>query len=70
MPLKTGDGKLCFPDCGRPRQPPARCRILIVMKTLEQWDEFVSDRYDPNRKTEDFRKFDDSAPGAYASSTG
>ncbi|HXB72622.1 MAG TPA: hypothetical protein VNY05_30580 [Candidatus Acidoferrales bacterium] len=40
------------------------------MKTLEQWDEFVSDRYDPNRKTEDFRKFDDSAPGAYASSTG
>jgi inositol oxygenase len=29
---------------------------------LEQWDDFVSDRYDPNRKTEDFRKFDDSAP--------
>ena len=36
--------------------------ILIVMKTLEQWDEFVSDRYDPNRKIEDFRKFDESAP--------
>jgi inositol oxygenase len=32
------------------------------MKTLEQWDDFVSDRYDPNRQTEDFRKFDDSAP--------
>jgi len=32
------------------------------MKTLEQWDDFVTDRYDPNRKTEDFRKFDDSAP--------
>jgi inositol oxygenase len=32
------------------------------MQTLEQWDDFVSDRYDPNRKTEDFRKFDDSAP--------
>jgi len=32
------------------------------MKTLEQWDDFVSERYDPNRKTGDFRKFDDSAP--------
>ena len=32
------------------------------MQTLEQWDDFVSERYDPNRKTEDFRKFDDSAP--------
>jgi inositol oxygenase len=29
---------------------------------MEQWDEFVGDRYDPNRKQEDFRKFDDSAP--------
>lgn len=28
---------------------------------MEQWDEFVSDRYDPNRKEQDFRKFDDSA---------
>ncbi len=26
------------------------------------WEDFVADRYDPNRKTEDFRKFDDSAP--------
>ena len=26
---------------------------------LELWDDFVSDRYDPNRKTDDFRKFDD-----------
>ena len=32
------------------------------MKTLEQWDDFVSERYDPNRNTGDFRKFDDSAP--------
>jgi len=32
------------------------------MQTLEQWDDFVSERYDPNRKTEDFRKFDESAP--------
>ena len=28
----------------------------------EEWDDFVAERYDPNRKTEDFRKFDDSAP--------
>lgn len=34
----------------------------VGMQTLEQWDDFVSDRYDPNRKTEDFRKFDDNAP--------
>jgi inositol oxygenase len=31
-------------------------------QNLEQWDDFVADRYDPNRKQEDFRKFDDSAP--------
>uniref|UniRef100_Q01Z78 Inositol oxygenase n=1 Tax=Solibacter usitatus (strain Ellin6076) TaxID=234267 RepID=Q01Z78_SOLUE len=29
---------------------------------LDQWDEFVEERYDQNRKTEDFRKYDDSAP--------
>jgi inositol oxygenase len=29
---------------------------------MDQWDDFVSERYDPSRKTEDFRKFDDSAP--------
>jgi inositol oxygenase len=29
---------------------------------LEQWDDFVGERYDPNRKTQDFRKFDESAP--------
>ena len=28
----------------------------------EQWEEFVGERYDPNRKTEDFRKYDESAP--------
>ena len=32
------------------------------LKSMEQWDDFVTDRYDPNRKTEDFRKYDDSAP--------
>jgi inositol oxygenase len=31
-------------------------------QNIEQWDDFVADRYDPNRKPEDFRKFDDSAP--------
>jgi inositol oxygenase len=31
-------------------------------RTIEQWDDFVAKRYDPGRKTEDFRKYDDSAP--------
>jgi inositol oxygenase len=31
-------------------------------QNIEQWDDFVAERYDPNRKKEDFRKFDDSAP--------
>jgi inositol oxygenase len=31
-------------------------------QNLEQWDDFVAERYDPNRKQEDFRKFDESAP--------
>jgi inositol oxygenase len=35
---------------------------MEALNSLEQWDEFVEGRYDPNRKTEDFRKFDDSAP--------
>ncbi|MGI8742349.1 MAG: inositol oxygenase family protein [Bryobacteraceae bacterium] len=33
-----------------------------TLNSMEQWDDFVTDRYDPNRKTDDFRKFDDSAP--------
>jgi inositol oxygenase len=33
-----------------------------ALKSVEQWDDFVSERYEPNRKTEDFRKFDESAP--------
>ena len=32
------------------------------LEGLEQWDDFVGGRYDPGRKQEDFRKFDDSAP--------
>jgi inositol oxygenase len=31
-------------------------------QNIEQWDDFVAERYDPNRKQEDFRKFDESAP--------
>src|SRR4029079_8237160 len=41
------------------------CDILVAMEalnSLEQWDDFVEHRYDPNRKTEDFRKYDESAP--------
>ena len=29
---------------------------------MDAWEEFVSERYDPNRKQDSFRKFDDSAP--------
>ena len=29
---------------------------------LEQWEDFVKQRYDPERKTEDFRHHDESAP--------
>lgn len=35
---------------------------MQALNSLEQWDDFVADRYDPNKKNEDFRKFDDSAP--------
>jgi inositol oxygenase len=33
-----------------------------ALKSVEQWDDFISERYEPNRKIEDFRKFDESAP--------
>jgi inositol oxygenase len=29
---------------------------------LEQWDDFVKERYDPNKAQEDFRRYDDSTP--------
>src|SRR5262249_55306701 len=32
------------------------------LQNLEQWDEFVQDRYDPNRKTEEFRNYGDTTP--------
>jgi inositol oxygenase len=35
---------------------------MEALKSVEQWDDFVEQRYDPNRKTEDFRKYDDAAP--------
>src|SRR5437667_9789546 len=37
-------------------------RDMDAAQNLDQWDDFVADRYDPNRKQEDFRKFDESAP--------
>lgn len=33
-----------------------------ALHSLDQWDDFVGERYDPNRKEEDFRKFDEAAP--------
>lgn len=32
------------------------------LASLDQWDDDVRDRYDPNRTKDDFRRFDDSAP--------
>src|SRR5882762_8431735 len=32
------------------------------LQSLEQWDDFVKERYDPNRKKEEFRKHDDTSP--------
>lgn len=34
---------------------------MDALNSVDQWDDFVSERYDPNRKAEDFRKFDESA---------
>ena len=33
------------------------------LDNLEQWDDFVQKRYDPNRKTEDFRDYRNTTPG-------
>jgi inositol oxygenase len=33
-----------------------------IYAKLEQWEDFVGERYDPNRKAEDFRTYDESAP--------
>jgi len=33
------------------------------LQNLEQWDEFVQQRYDPNRKTTEFRDYANTTPG-------
>ncbi len=33
------------------------------LQNLEQWDDFVQQRYDPNRKTDDFRNYATTTPG-------
>ncbi len=33
------------------------------LQNLEQWDEFVQQRYDPNRKSTDFRDYANTTPG-------
>jgi len=32
------------------------------LESLEQWDDFVKDRYDPGKKHDEFRKYDVEAP--------
>jgi inositol oxygenase len=32
------------------------------LDNLEQWDDFVKDRYDPNKTEDQFRRYDDSTP--------
>ena len=32
------------------------------LQSLEQWDDAVRDRYDPNKKQEDFRQYDEKTP--------
>ena len=33
------------------------------LQSLEQWDEFVGERYDPSKKTEEFRDYSNTTPG-------
>jgi inositol oxygenase len=33
------------------------------LQNLEQWDDFVAARYDPDRKTDDFRNYSQTTPG-------
>ena len=33
------------------------------LQSLEEWDEFVGERYDPDKKTEEFRDYSKAAPG-------
>src|SRR4051794_12177313 len=67
LPRPTGGWPILL-AYGKPSLAVAAFRrwaYSIAMGTahkLEQWDEFVGERYDPNRKAEDFRKYDESAP--------
>ncbi|MEP6538418.1 MAG: inositol oxygenase family protein [Bryobacteraceae bacterium] len=36
--------------------------ISGLLDNLEQWDDFVKDRYDPGKGEEEFRKYDDATP--------
>ncbi len=36
--------------------------LQTPLQSLDQWDDDVRDRYDPNRKQEDFRVYDDKTP--------
>jgi inositol oxygenase len=38
-------------------------RTKDPLDNLEQWDEFVQQRYDPNRKTQEFRDYSKTTPG-------
>ena len=33
------------------------------LQNLEQWDDFVASRYDPEKKAEDFRNYERATPG-------
>ena len=32
------------------------------LHNLDQWDDYVKDRYDPNKTTDQFRRHNDQAP--------
>jgi inositol oxygenase len=46
-----------------PQPPPNPTPGVSAHDTFEQWEEFVRQRYDPNRKKEDFRNYESAAPG-------
>ena len=37
-------------------------KYMGPLENLEQWDDFVQERYDPNKSQEEFRQYDDSTP--------
>jgi len=37
-------------------------RMQGPLESLEQWDDFVKERYDPNRTRDEFRKYTDETP--------